>query len=68
MGKDMEIEKRTVTVKIAAVILGIGRTSAFEAVRRGDIPHIRIGKRILIPIAALDKMLEGCHVTEVLAD
>lgn len=30
-----------------------------EAVARGEIPCIRIGKRILIPKVALNKLLEG---------
>lgn len=52
-------ERRTVTVEQAGRILGIGRSSAFEACRRGEIPTLRIGKRLLVPIAALEKMLSG---------
>ena len=36
---------------------GIGRNQAYEAARRGEIPTIRIGKRILVPVAALDRLL-----------
>ena len=39
----------TITVGEAARYLGIGRNSAYEAVRRNEIPSIRIGRRILIP-------------------
>ena len=42
----------------AAKLLGIGRTSAYEAVRRGELPVIMIGRRILVPIVALERMLE----------
>ena len=35
----------------------LGRTPAYEALRRGDIPHVRIGRKILIPEDALDIML-----------
>ncbi|MDA0221347.1 MAG: helix-turn-helix domain-containing protein [Proteobacteria bacterium] len=45
------------TVDEAAVILGIGRNAAYEGVRAGTIPSIRIGKRILIPNVALDQLL-----------
>lgn len=38
--------------------LGIGKTSAYAAVDRGEIPTIRIGGRILVPRAALLKLLE----------
>ena len=51
--------RQTITVIEAAEILGIGRSSAFEAVRRGELPHVRIGKRIVIPVVALEKMLSG---------
>jgi excisionase family DNA binding protein len=39
--------------------LGLGRNAIYEAVARGDVPSIRIGKRILIPRAALAKLLGG---------
>jgi excisionase family DNA binding protein len=51
------MERLTVTVEEAARLLGIGRNSAYEAVRRGEIPAIRIGKRFVVPKAALERML-----------
>jgi excisionase family DNA binding protein len=45
------------TVDEAAKALGIGRTQAYRAVQSGEIPSIRIGRRYLIPRAALEKML-----------
>jgi excisionase family DNA binding protein len=50
-------ERSVYTVEEAGTKLGIGRNSAYEAVKRGDIPHIRIGKRILIPKTPFDRML-----------
>ncbi|HLG66482.1 MAG TPA: helix-turn-helix domain-containing protein, partial [Acidimicrobiales bacterium] len=47
----------TLTVEEAAATLGISRAFAYEAVRRGDIPSIRIGRRVLVPQAALSRML-----------
>ena len=41
-----------------ADILGIGRSAAYEAAKRGDIPTIRIGKLIKVPKAAFHAMLE----------
>ena len=49
----------TLTVEEAAKALGISRAFAYEAVQRGEIPHIRIGRRILVPKAQLDRPLEG---------
>jgi excisionase family DNA binding protein len=39
----------TLTVEEAAAPLGISRPFAYEAVRRGEIPSIRIGRRVLVP-------------------
>jgi len=40
----------------AAHWLGIGRESAYRAVRSGDIPSIRVGKLIRVPVAELRRM------------
>lgn len=53
----MNSERLTVSVEEAARLLGIGRNGAYQAVRAGQIPVIRIGARILVPKAALQEML-----------
>lgn len=50
-------ERLTFTVEEVASILGISRNSAYEAVRRGEIPTIRLGRRILIPRSRLEDLL-----------
>ncbi len=54
-------ERKTVTVEEAARVLGIGRTLAYEAVRRGEFPTpvIRVGHRYVIPKAALEAVVAG---------
>jgi hypothetical protein len=47
------------TVEEAGKILGISRASAFAAASRGDIPTIRIGKRLIVPRHGLEKLLGG---------
>jgi excisionase family DNA binding protein len=51
------VQRLTLTVEEAASTLGISRATAYEAVSRGEIPCIRIGRRILIPKAALERLL-----------
>ena len=51
--------RQTYKVGEAAKLLGIGRNQAYEAVGRGELPTIKIGKRLLVPRAALDRMLNG---------
>jgi excisionase family DNA binding protein len=50
-------ERLTLTIEEAAKALGIGRTLAYEAIKRGEIPTIRIGRRLLVPRSALDQLL-----------
>jgi len=38
-------------------VLGLSRASTYEAARRGDIPTIRFGRRVVVPTAALRRML-----------
>ena len=47
------------TVEEAARYLRISRGLAFDAARRGDIPTVRIGRRILVPTASLLAKLRG---------
>ncbi len=47
------------TVSEVAKILRIGKDTAYEAVRRGEIPHMRFGKRIVVPAVALAKLMAG---------
>ena len=41
-----------------ARLLRIGRATVYEQIRLGNIPSIRMGRRILIPRAALMRRLE----------
>lgn len=50
-------ERLTYSVREAAQVLGLSRNSAYQAVLRGEIHHVRIGRRILIPRVQLDRML-----------
>lgn len=60
------VEQRLVlTVEEAAQLLGISRSFAYEAVQRGDIPSMRIGRRILVPKAALERFLASVPDQEV---
>jgi len=51
------VERQTFTVEEAARILGLGRNTAYVAARRGELPTIRIGKRMIVPRVALERLL-----------
>lgn len=43
----------TITIEQTAQVLGLGRTAAYEAARRGEFPTRRLGRRIIVPVPAL---------------
>ncbi|PZS21499.1 MAG: hypothetical protein DLM54_04335 [Acidimicrobiales bacterium] len=45
------------TVEEAGRLLGISRGLAYEMVARRRLPHLRLGRRIVIPRAALEALL-----------
>lgn len=53
----MENEKLTFNLSEAAVKIGVSEPTLRKAVKQGTIPSIRVGYRVLIPIAALEKYL-----------
>ena len=54
----MEAERLTLTVEETAKILGIGRQLAYDRIKTGEIPVIKVGRRLLVPRRALEKLLE----------
>lgn len=52
-------DRLTLSVAEAAAMLGIGRATAYECVRTGELPSIKIGGRILIPTKLLNDLLNG---------
>jgi len=53
-----ETESAILNVNECAKILKISRGSTYNACLTGEIPHIKIGRRILIPKIAITKLLE----------
>lgn len=45
------------SVADAAKMLGLGKSSMYELVRQKKIPHVRVGRRVLIPRRALESWL-----------
>ena len=58
-------DRIVLTVEEAAKLLRISRGLAYEMVRQGALPTIRLGRRILVPRQALERMLANTgHVFE----
>lgn len=53
-------EPDAISVPEAAKRLGIGKNTAWDLVHREDnpLPHVRIGRRVVVPVAKLQAWLE----------
>jgi hypothetical protein len=47
----------TTSVPEAGRALGLSRNASYEAAKRGEIPTLRFGRRLVVPVAALRRML-----------
>jgi excisionase family DNA binding protein len=54
----MRHERLTMSVEEASEVLGISRSLAYELVRRGDIPSLRLGRRLVVPVQGLEALVE----------
>ncbi len=52
------MESQTISVPTAGRLLSISRVTAYKAAKSGQLPTIRMGRRILVPKAAIEKMLQ----------
>jgi excisionase family DNA binding protein len=51
------LRRRVLSIKEAGVVLGISKASAYEFAASGALPTIKLGRRRLVPVAALDRLL-----------
>src|ERR1700730_591561 len=58
-GRSMNDECLTYSIPEAGKLLGYSRNTAYEAASRGQLPTIRLGRKIRIPKVALQRLLEG---------
>jgi hypothetical protein len=48
------------SVPAAGRLLGLrSKNTAYAAAHRGEIPTLRIGRRLVVPVAALERLLSG---------
>jgi excisionase family DNA binding protein len=53
------MERLTYTIEEAGELLGLSRNNSYNLARSGSLPTIKLGKRLLVPKAALARMLES---------
>jgi excisionase family DNA binding protein len=54
--------KLTKTVDEGAMELGVHPLTLRKAIARGEIRAVRIGRRIVIPVSELERLLEGREI------
>jgi excisionase family DNA binding protein len=62
MEATMRPQRLTMTVEEASEALGISRSLAYELVRQGESPSLRLGRRIVVPVRALEGLVERAGV------
>src|SRR5438046_1366637 len=50
-------ERLVWSIEEAGCRLGISRAHAYQLVARGDLPHLRLGRRLVVPKRALESLL-----------
>jgi excisionase family DNA binding protein len=57
MGVPKSKQPETYSVPDAGRRLGLGRNASYEAARRGELPVLRFGRRLVVPRTAFERML-----------
>jgi excisionase family DNA binding protein len=58
----IEPNRVVLTLDEAASCLGVHRQSVRAAIERGELRAVRMGRRWLVPVAAIERLLDGEHV------
>jgi excisionase family DNA binding protein len=56
-GEKNVTDRQTLTPADIAKLWGLSKNSVYEALRRGEIPSVRVGRKFIIPADALNKLL-----------
>jgi len=51
-------ERLVYSVAEAAAVLGISRAHGYDLVARGELPHLRLGRRVVIPKRVIEELLD----------
>jgi hypothetical protein len=54
----MELAKTLSVPEAGRRYFDLGKNASYDAARRGELPVIRIGSRLRVPVMAIERMLE----------
>jgi excisionase family DNA binding protein len=49
--------RKVISVVEAGHVLGLGRSAAYAAANRGEIPTLRFGRKLVVPVAELERLV-----------
>jgi excisionase family DNA binding protein len=61
LGSGMKLEElpEVLTIEQIASYCGVGRSTCYDAARRGELPTVRLGSRLIVPKARFIDFLNG---------
>jgi len=62
MNQSEQIPRALISVSEAARVIGVSRSYAYELVASGQLISVRLGRRVLIPISAIDDLIAQSRV------
>ena len=57
--KEEEVSKLSYTIDEVVAASGLGRTTIYELIKRGELPRVKVGSRTLIRRQDFDALLES---------
>lgn len=60
--------RAVITVPECGELLGLKRSASFGAAKRGEIPTLTLGRRLVVPVPALLRLLGAESVGDVFAE
>jgi hypothetical protein len=59
------IDEKTISVPQAGRrYYGLGKNASYDAAKRGEIPTIKIGARLRVPVIAMERILQSVAIPE----
>lgn len=62
MSQHDQIPRALISVNEAARVIGVSRSYAYELVASGILASVRLGRRVLVPVSAIDDLIAQCLV------
>lgn len=56
----LEARRLVLSIPEAAAALGVSDDLIYELTHRGELPHLRLGRRVVIPVRAIEALVDAC--------